>query len=851
MTNDIATPASVQLKKTKPQNIVRFNPATARVPAWLKETPRWCLWKVEPHKATGKPTKAPKQRDGRNASSNRPTEWCSFDEAVEALRVKPALFDGIGFMLGDGYAGFDLDSVLHNGAMSAEASALLGHLAPRANAWLETSPSGIGVKAFFRLKVTDEVEALKGTSFTLPNGQEAELYSGGRYFTLTGSGYEAWNDPSQAEAAQPFEAEVFISLHGELAGIDKAVKARAKDAKNAGNIEPKPTQERSTTQPMLTDEEVVSIARRAKNGAKVARMLAGDASDYAGDASDMHAGLACALYFYCGSVHGGGKAQVERIMQKYLAGTHEKINETRQGIPYLRFTIENCCDEVTKVYEGNGSANERAPQATATRTPGGVSEVDEFMLVDEFAKSNYMKMIYVSEEKTWYLVNDQTLIFRNDRLHTAPMMAKECIEKVVNDSNDPRADRLKKIDLVYRVLKLASARREFAVLKENLDAERWLLGTPGGIYDLKTGHTIKALMGSSVPENFDVMRYPFGTLNIVTRETAETPATIANEKTCPNWLRFINEACGFNKEKVDFLQRYAGYCLTGDYSEHTFVIIYGQPGTGKSLFTGAIQYALGEYATVLPASALMKERTQTAASSDIAKLAGARFALANEFPEGEALDEARIKTLTGGDKITARMNGKDYFEFTQQAKFLATTNHKPRILNPRKGVDRRMLLVEFTESPAKIDIHLQEKLKNEAPGILRWMMDGLKALQANRGENESGGLNPPKCILDATNAYLEEEDELGAWVEDCFTMENGAFTTTEMIMHCYEKWSEENGLSKRLHPRQLTELLQVRGCLKTKQYATRAPREGYTSGEKKQLRGYQGLKMKDSFYGGL
>jgi putative DNA primase/helicase len=347
------------------------------------------------------------------------------------------------------------------------------------------------------------------------------------------------------------------------------------------------------------------------------------------------------------------------------------------------------------------------------------------------------------------------------------------------------------------------------------------------------------------------MRHPFGTENIVTRQTAVTPAEVANERTCPNWLRFMNEACGFNAEKVQYLQRYAGYALTGDYSEHTFVIIYGQPGTGKSLFTGTLQYVLGEYATVLPASALMKERTQTAASSDIAKLAGPRFALANEFPEGEALDESRIKVLTGGDKITARLNGKDYFEFTQQAKFIATTNHKPRILNPRKGIDRRMLLVEFTQSPSKIDYQLAEKLKNEAAGILRWMMDGLMQLQANRGESESGGLNPPKCILDATNAYLEEEDELGAWLDDCFTLETGAFTTTEMIMQSYTRWSEENGLNKRLHARQLTEPLQARGCIKVKQYATRAPREGYLSGEKVQLHGYQGLKLKDLFYAGL
>ena len=162
-----------------------------------------------------------------------------------------------------------------------------------------------------------------------------------------------------------------------------------------------------------------------------------------------------------------------------------------------------------------------------------------------------------------------------------------------------------------------------------------------------------------------------------------------------------------------------------------------------------------------------------------------------------------------------------------------------------------MLLVEFTQSPSKVDYQLAEKLKNEAPGILRWMMDGWKQLQANRGESESGGLNPPQCILDATNAYLEEEDELGTWLDDCFKFESGAFTTTELIIQCYERWSEVNGLNKRLHARQLTEPLQARGCIKTKRASTRAPREGYSNGEKVELRGYSGLRLSDPFYGGL
>ena len=852
MTNYISTPDGLQEpQKSKPQNVVRFNPSTSQVPLWLKEEHRWVMWQVQPCDKTGRAIKCPLQRSGRRASSNRSAEWCSFDEAVEALNAHPKKFDGIGFVLGSGFGGFDLDYVLNErGEISDLAYSLLEHLQPFSNAWIETSPSGIGVKAFFRIKEMDGaignslneiVKNLDGTNFDLPTRndeydhiEEAELYSGGRYFTFTGVPWSDVNDLSQE--AVPHDAKTFISLHGALDeikyGMVRSIEERSKKPKpiipveehaedEAEKPKPKPEPER-TAHESLSDEKVIEIATTARNGAKMQRMLKGDASDYDDDASRMHAGLACGLQFYCGSSVGGGRDQIERIMRQQPCGTHPKIggdDQMRNGgsRTYLQLTIDEVIPTVKTYYTPKREKEKKAPKSDVEKA----NEINEFKLVDAFVKMYQGSLIFVPEEKTWYRRDKSTGIFEADRNGIAFTWVRECIEKYLNQSPDPNAGKYFRLDTVWRVLRASQSHGAFSTLKKELDSEPMILGTPDGVYDLTNGK-----------------RIPRDELtSLVTRKASVSPALIADDSTCPNWLRFVNEACGFNQEKANFLQRHSGYCLTGDFTEHAFVIIYGQSGTGKGKFTQAIHYVLGEYATIVPASSFMEARSQTAASCDLAKLAGARLALANEFPEGQALDEQRLKNLTGGDKMTARFNGQDLFDFKMQAKMIATTNHKPRLKNPNSGLDRRLYLVEFTQSPAKIDQRLSEKFEKEASGILRWAMDGLQELLKNRIEGDGvGGLNAPKVVLDATKNYLEAEDYRAAWLEDCFEFKEGAFTSSAMFAQLWEAWAKREGINIIFNPRMLTELIGAR-CIPTR--------------NKERLRGWQGIQIKDLFYAGL
>ena len=266
-----------------------------------------------------------------------------------------------------------------------------------------------------------------------------------------------------------------------------------------------------------------------------------------------------------------------------------------------------------------------------------------------------------------------------------------------------------------------------------------LLNTPGGVVDLKTGVT-----RSHRAEDY------------FTRITAVAPGG-----ECPTWKQFLIRICGGDAELEAFLQRLAGYALTGLTVEHALFFSHGLGGNGKSVFSNTIAGALGDYHKTAPIE------TFTASSADrhptdLAGLRGARLVTAIETEEGRRWAESRIKSLTGGDKIAARYMRQDFFEFTPQFKLLISGNHKPGLRSVDKAIRRRFHLIPFTVTipPEERDGQLPDKLKGEWPGILAWMIDGCLEWQQK-------GLSAPAAVTGATADYLDAEDAMSAWLDEC------------------------------------------------------------------------------------
>jgi putative DNA primase/helicase len=230
---------------------------------------------------------------------------------------------------------------------------------------------------------------------------------------------------------------------------------------------------------------------------------------------------------------------------------------------------------------------------------------------------------------------------------------------------------------------------------------------------------------------------------------------------CQLWREFLKRVTGGNAELEGYLQRLAGYCLTGSTREHALFFLYGTGANGKSVFINTVAGVMGDYARTAPIETFTETRGERH-PTDLAWLRGARLVVATETEEGRRWAEAKIKTLTGGDRIAARHMRQDFFEYTPSFKLLIAGNHKPHLRTVDEAVRRRFHMIPFTVTipPEERDELLPDKLRAEWAGILAWMIEGAV-------EWGGDGLRPPTAVRDATDAYLRDQDIVRQFIEDC------------------------------------------------------------------------------------
>jgi P4 family phage/plasmid primase-like protien len=333
------------------------------------------------------------------------------------------------------------------------------------------------------------------------------------------------------------------------------------------------------------------------------------------------------------------------------------------------------------------------------------------------------------------------------------------------------AKSLRSAQTVAHVLGLARSNRELAATVNMWDADRWKLNTPGGIVDLRTGE-----LGPADP------------LAYCTKSAAVAPPPAGTPT--PLWDAFLERIFRHDPELIPFMQRVLGYALTGLTSEHVLVFAWGQGGNGKGVLLNTASRLIGDYAAVAPSDLLLVTQSDRH-PCDMAMLRGARFATAQEIAPGRAWDEPKLKSLTGGDPVTARYMRQDFFTYEPQFTLFVAGNHKPSLKGVDEAIRRRVLLVPFLQNiPAEErDKDLPHKLKAEWPAILRWMIGGCLEWQRQ-------GLNPPMSVREASEDYLAAEDVLGQWLEErCIVSHMIELTKTASLYADWREWCERGGMS--------------------------------------------------------
>lgn len=437
----------------------------------------------------------------------------------------------------------------------------------------------------------------------------------------------------------------------------------------------------------------------------------------------------------------------------------------------------------------------------------------EQWLADKVVESRASELRYSPQQQMWYVWDEG--MWKPDAALLAEDVIKQELRKiavrVLQQGATDKEKRESKIlaQSIASAAKASNVRtfmqsdRRIAVRVESLDFDPWILNTPVGVIDLKTGKLM--------PPNPDLL---------CTRSTAVAADFGAAH---PQWDRFLEEATNGDKELQRYLQKLAGYALTGSTREQQLTFIWGPGGNGKGVFVGVLLGILRDYAR----SASMETFTASASerhSTDIAMLAGARLVTASETQSGKRWDEAKVRVLTGGDPITARFMRQDNFTYTPQFKLVFMGNHKPEIRDVDAAMKRRIQLVPFTVTPAVVDKELSNKLKAEWPAILAWMVEGCLLWQQE-------DLAPPETVTDASQEYFRGEDAVGRWIEERLEAVEGARTEVQKLFNSWREWANENG-------EYVGSLKRLSAALEVKGF------EKYRDGTSRRV-GYKGYALKD------
>lgn len=718
------------------------------IPKELRNLKQWGLFHLKYIPERNKNTKIPLNAyDGTLGKSNDPSTWAEFDTALRALD-KFDNADGLAFYFANGYVGLDIDSIgsdLQDYMAGVPETLVSTFKKFTSDTYMEISQSGKGIHAIFKGKIPGKRR----------RKANYEMYESGRFFALTGNTI----GPNKIQSLNQTEMK---KLYEFLFGKDKIV--------SISSFQDQPIND-------LPVSEIINRMLTSAKGQRDKLFMQGGWEQLYTSHSEADLAFANDLAFWTGK-----NFQKMDTIFRNSSLMRDKWDEKRGATTYGIATLNKAINDTVNTFNTRDAEAENVygfNKVTESKKKAPPRSWDDMGMAQRFLDQLPHRFLYSMTDKMWYAYNGS--YWEQDNQGLIEKAADEVINNLKNESlviqDDADKDKVKKAWQKFiknersrssKVNMINEIKHLVPVLHSQWDKEKMMLNTPSGYIDLTNGtlhdHDYKKMF------------------------TQETGVDYTEKVDCPLWIEFLNQTFQNDQELIHFIQKIVGYSLTGSNAEQVMFILFGNGRNGKSVLLNIIKYISGSYAKTMNATTIMQKHNSggQGPTSDIARLEGARLVVSSEANEGDRIDESLIKQMTGGDTLVARYSyGRD-FEFDPVFKLWMATNHMPKIYGTDEGIWRRLIIIPFTHTVKKenIDKNLEDKLKAESMGILKWAIDGAMMWQRE-------GLNPPEIIKQASQDYREEMDIIEAFIsESCVTGDAFKVKASELF-DAYKKWADE------------------------------------------------------------
>lgn len=392
-------------------------------------------------------------------------------------------------------------------------------------------------------------------------------------------------------------------------------------------------------------------------------------------------------------------------------------------------------------------------------------------------------LMYVPETDSWYSWTG--VYWRKSVSVEIEHLAKETIRALPTEANDHDDQGeffafcaiSQQVRMVRSMVSLASSDPRVAVPASELDAINHLLGVANGAVDLRSG-----LLIPPNPEH---------------RITLTTSCEYVPTAKCPLFERTTLEIFGGDLDMTDYFLRSIGYALMGNPKEDRMFIPFGNGANGKSTMFGVVRKVFGGYARAAEAASFVTDTkaggNAGGAREDLVRLRGARFVYVNEPDEGGELREGAVKSMTGGDAITARgLYAKASIEIVPSWVVFMPTNHKPIVKGTDNGIWRRLDLMPFernfeTDTVVEKDPNREEKLMAEMQGVLALFVRSALSYQKI-------GLTQPQVVRAARENYRSQMDLLAEWLDECCEIGGNLSEVSSRLWLSWEQFAKNRGI---------------------------------------------------------